>query len=162
MNRDRAAMMRSFVAFSSGLLFGTGLIVGGMTKPTKVLGFLDVFGAWDATLLFVMIGAIAVHSVAYAIVRRKRSPLLASAFRLPTRRDIDAELLLGAVVFGVGWGLAGYCPGPSVVSVASGRAGVVLFVITMSAGLYGGAKLQSAIERVKVRSAGGSSAAVRS
>lgn len=162
MNPHRAALMRSVVALSSGLLFGTGLVVSGMTRPSKVIGFLDVFGAWDATLLCVMAGAIAVHSVAYAIARRKSSPLLAPAFHIPTRRDIDAKLLVGAAVFGVGWGLSGFCPGPSVVAVASGRAGVLLFVIGMLAGLYGAAKLQTAIERVRMRSEAGTSGAVRS
>jgi uncharacterized membrane protein YedE/YeeE len=151
MTRGRAAMGQSLVALAAGLLFGAGLIVSGMTRPGKVIAFLDVFGAWDASLMFVMIGAIAVHFVAYRIVSGRTSPLLAQGFSIPTRRDIDAKLLLGALVFGAGWGLGGYCPGPAVTSLASGSGGVFVFVAAMLAGLFGTAKLESAIARAKVR-----------
>jgi hypothetical protein len=149
----RRQLGQSLVALAAGLLFGAGLIVSGMTRPTKVIGFLDVFGAWDASLMLVMAGAIAVHFVAYRIVRGRSSPLLAPSFSIPTRRDVDARLLLGALVFGAGWGLAGYCPGPAIVSLASARAAVVLFVGAMLAGLYATAKVEAAMARTKVGAA---------
>jgi hypothetical protein len=145
---------QSLAALAAGLLFGTGLIVSGMTRPGKVLAFLDVFGgAWDASLMLVMLSAIAVHFVAYRIVSRWRAPLLASSFSIPTRRDIDAKLLLGALVFGAGWGLGGYCPGPAVTSLASGSGGVLVFVAAMLAGLFGTARLENEMARAKVRTA---------
>lgn len=153
MTRDRATLGQSLAALAAGLLFGTGLIVSGMTRPGKVLAFLDVFGAWDASLMFVMMGAIAVHFVAYRVVSGRSSPLLANSFSIPTRRDIDAKLLLGALVFGAGWGLGGYCPGPAVTSLASGSGGVLVFVAALLAGLFGTAKLESAMARAKVRAA---------
>jgi uncharacterized membrane protein YedE/YeeE len=122
-------------ALTAGLWFGAGLAVSGMTQPRKVIGFLDVFGAWDASLVFVMAGAIAVHFIAYRLVGRRRSPLLADHWALPTRRDIDLKLLVGAAVFGVGWGLAGYCPGPGLVSAASGSALALVFVVALLIGL---------------------------
>jgi uncharacterized protein len=151
MNRDRATLGQPLAALVAGLLFGAGLVVSGMTRPTKVIGFLDVFGAWDASLMFVMMGAIAVHFIAYRVVRGQSSPLLAGSFALPTRRDIDMKLLLGAAIFGVGWGLAGFCPGPAVTSLASGSLSVFVFVAAMLAGLYGTAKLETAVGREKAR-----------
>src|SRR6185295_7370618 len=97
-----------------------GLAVSGMTRPSKVVGFLDVFGAWDASLAFVMVGAIGVHAVLQRVIARRGSPLFEDRFHLPTRRDVDARLLAGAAVFGVGWGLGGFCPGPGLVAAASG------------------------------------------
>jgi uncharacterized protein len=132
----------SIGALASGALFGAGLLVGGMTAPRKVLGFLDVFGAWDASLVFVMVGAIAVHALAYRLIRGRSSPLFAARFELPTRRDLDARLLVGAAVFGVGWGLPGYCPGPSIVALASGGSGIAVFVLGMLAGLFITGKLE--------------------
>jgi uncharacterized protein len=131
----------NLVALLSGLLFGVGLFVSGMTQPSKVIGFLDPL-AWDPSLMFVMAGAIGVHLVAYRLVRRRSSPLLAGAFSVPSRRDIDVKLLAGAAIFGLGWGLGGYCPGPSIVSLASGATGVLVFVGAMLAGMLATARLE--------------------
>jgi uncharacterized membrane protein YedE/YeeE len=137
---------RALAALGSGLVFGAGLVVSGMTKPEKVIGFLDLFGAWDASLAFVMLGAIAVHFVAHRLVRGRSAPLLAPRFALPTRRDIDMKLVVGAAVFGVGWGLAGYCPGPGLVAAASGG-GAVVFVAALLAGTWLTAQLENLAAR---------------
>jgi uncharacterized membrane protein YedE/YeeE len=128
-------MKSALAALASGALFGAGLIVSGMTKPAKVVGFLDVFGSWDASLAFVMIGAIAVHLVAFRLIRRRSSPLFDVRFHLPTRKDIDARLVVGAVIFGVGWGLGGLCPGPGLVAAAGGVAAAIAFVVGMTVGI---------------------------
>lgn len=128
-------MNRWLVPLASGVLFGSGLVVSGMTQPAKVIGFLDVTGRWDPSLALVMVGAIAVHFVAWRLVPRLGSPVWAGAFAIPTRRDIDARLVAGAALFGVGWGLAGLCPGPAVVSLASGGAEAILFAGAMAAGM---------------------------
>jgi uncharacterized protein len=130
-------------ALAAGALFGIGLAVSGMTKPSKVVGFLDVFGAWDASLVFVMMGAIAVHLVAHRLITRRRSPLFDARFHLPTRKDVDARLVLGATLFGVGWALAGFCPGPGLVSAAGGGTAALAFVATMTAGM----KIEHALSR---------------
>lgn len=123
-------------AFFSALVFGVGLGIAGMTLPTKVIGFLDVTGAWDPSLAFVMIGAIAVHGVSYRLIMRRSSPVLTPKFFIPSRRDLDAKLLLGALIFGIGWGLGGFCPGPAIVASVSGHASVLIFVASMVAGIY--------------------------
>lgn len=110
--------MRGFAALVAGLLFGLGLAVSQMVNPLKVLAFLDVFGAWDPSLMFVMGGAIAVTLPGFWLLRRLDQPLFAPSFQWPTRRDLDRRLLAGAGLFGVGWGLAGYCPGPGIGAVA--------------------------------------------
>jgi uncharacterized membrane protein YedE/YeeE len=122
-------------ALGAGALFGVGLAISGMTKPSKVVGFLDLFGAWDASLAFVMIGAIAVHLLAHRGLARRRSPLFDTRFHLPTRKDIDKRLVLGAAIFGVGWALAGFCPGPGLVSAAGGASAALVFVAAMTAGM---------------------------
>lgn len=124
----------ALVAVSAGVLFGAGLVLSGMTQPQKVIGFLDPGGAWDASLACVMLGAIGVHALAYRAVRARRRPLFADHFSLPTRKDIDAPLLVGAALFGVGWGVGGYCPGPALVSLVSGNLGCATFVLTMLLG----------------------------
>jgi len=134
---------RNVAAFGTGALFAVGLAISGMTKPSKVIGFLDVAGNWDPSLAFVMMGAIAVHLVAYRIVVRRSSPLFDSKFHVPTRKDIDRRLVLGAALFGVGWGLGGFCPGPGLVSAGAGSPGAVVFV----AGLTIGMLLEHAIAR---------------
>lgn len=146
MNR---AALRNWSALAAGLLFGTGLVISGMTRPQKVLDFLDVFGHWDASLMFVMLGAIGVHFFAYRAIRRRGAPLFDATFRVPERRDLDPKLLLGAAVFGAGWGLSGYCPGPSLVSLPSGGTGVLLFVIAMLAGMFGAGRLEAALPRAQ-------------
>jgi uncharacterized membrane protein YedE/YeeE len=125
-----------FTAFVSGLLFAIGLGVGGMTQPAKVTAFLDFVGDWDPSLAFVMIGAIAVYAPLYRLIRRLPTPLLSSTFTLPTRTDIDRRLLGGAALFGVGWGLGGFCPGPALTSLAAGEPEVLIFVASMLTGMY--------------------------
>jgi uncharacterized protein len=123
--------LMAIVGLSSGLLFGAGLVVSGMTDPAKVQGFLDFTGSWDPTLAFVMAGAIAVHFTAYRLIRGRRAPVLGGNFQIPTRKDIDAKLLAGAALFGLGWGLGGYCPGPAVTALSTGAPSVVAFVAAM-------------------------------
>ncbi len=138
-------MKAAVVAFFAGAVFAVGLVLAGMTQPTKVIGFLDVGGAWDPTLAFVMAGAIAAHIGGLWLTSRRTTPLFASAFVLPKRTDLDAQLLLGAGVFGVGWGLAGYCPGPALVSLGSGADSALVFVVAATAGML--------IQHVTVRAA---------
>lgn len=128
-------MPLAIASFGCGLIFGLGLLISGMTQPSKVLGFLDVFGAWDATLAFVMGGALAVSSVGYALARRRARPALAPAHLWPTRKDIDAPLVGGAALFGIGWGLVGLCPGPALSNLATLSPAVVIFVLSMAAGM---------------------------
>ena len=129
-------MKALFAAFGSGLVFALGLGISGMTRPVKVIGFLDFFGAWDASLAFVMIGAIAVYFIAYRWRARMTAPLLAAEFALPKRADLDPRLIVGAAIFGAGWGLGGFCPGPAITSVVSGAPGVLVFVGAMVVGMY--------------------------
>lgn len=131
--RWRGARLDGAVALATGLVFAIGLVVAGMTMPSKVRGFLDFTGAWDPTLVFVMGGAIGVHALAYRMVRGRAAPLLGDRFHLPTREDLDARLMLGAAVFGIGWGLGGYCPGPALTSIVSGSSTVLVFVAAMLA-----------------------------
>ncbi len=129
--------MRSMLtSFVSGVVFAVGLGIGGMTQPAKVIGFLDLAGNWDPSLAFVMIGAIGVHSIVYRLIRNRPSPLFSQAFSLPTRTDIDPRLLLGAAIFGTGWGIAGFCPGPALTSLASGNLSPVIFSAAMIAGMF--------------------------
>lgn len=129
-----------------GIVFGMGLSISGMTNPAKVLNFLDLFGTWDPSLAFVMMGAIAVTLPGYAWLRQQglTSPLFANDFSWPTLTEIDQPLLRGAALFGVGWGLGGFCPGPAVASAASFNAGTVGFLVTLLLGLWL-AKLRSAL-----------------
>ena len=138
------------MAVASGALFGLGLALAGMTRPDKVRAFLDFTGAWDPSLAFVMGGAIAVHAVAWRLIARRASPVFAAGFALPTRRDLDVRLLLGAAVFGVGWGLGGYCPGPALASLVTGSVPVLAFVGAMLAGLVVTARLDGHLARSKV------------
>ncbi|MFM0092828.1 YeeE/YedE family protein [Paraburkholderia sediminicola] len=122
-------------ALLAGLIFATGLIVSGMANPAKVLGFLDIAGNWDPSLAFVMAGAIAVGSVGFAIARRLRRSLFNAPMSLPSATRIDLRLLAGSAMFGAGWGLAGFCPGPALVSAGSGEFKAMLFVIAMLVGM---------------------------
>lgn len=122
-------------AFGTGALFAIGLGISGMTKPSKIIDFLDLAGAWDPSLAFVMLGAVAVYFVASRLVMRRPSPLFDVKFRLPTRTDVDARLILGAAIFGVGWGLGGFCPGPGLVTAGSGSLAAVVFVAGMTIGM---------------------------
>jgi len=102
--------------FLAGFLFAIGLVVGGMTQPDKIIGFLDVAGDWDPSLAFVMLGAVGIHALTYRLTMRRGSPLFAAKFLVPKRSDIDARLVVGGLIFGAGWGLGGYCPGPALVA----------------------------------------------
>src|SRR5262245_23057295 len=124
-------MNSALAAVVSGVIFAIGLAIGGMTKPAKVAGFLDFTGNWDPSLAFVMGGAVTVYAVLYRLIRRRPTPLFAAAFAVPTRKDIDARLIGGAALFGIGWGLSGFCPGPAITSLASGKSPVVIFVVSM-------------------------------
>lgn len=128
-------MKPNLAAFGTGALLAVGLAISGMTKPAKVAGFLDVAGHWDPSLAFVMIGAIAVHFIAFRLVMRRPSPLFDARFHVPTRKDIDVRLIVGAAVFGVGWGLGGFCPGPGLVTAGSGSLGALVFVAGMTIGI---------------------------
>lgn len=134
-------MVRILAAFACGLLFGVGLTISQMINPAKVLGFLDVgaipAGGWDPSLALVLAGAVLTTAIGYRLVFRNAKPLLAAAFSVPTRRDVDARLLAGAVVFGSGWGLVGLCPGPAVAVLGVDGLGAVVFVAAMLAGMAG-------------------------
>lgn len=127
--------MNVFTSLLAGLVFGLGLIVSGMADPAKVLGFLDLGGAWDPSLALVMAGAIAVGTVAFAFTRRRTLSLLGSKMMLPTSRSIDRRLVIGSVLFGIGWGVAGFCPGPGLVGVGMGEVKAMIFVAAMLAGM---------------------------
>jgi len=127
--------MQRLTEFLIGLLFGLGLILSGMTDPGKVIGFLDLAGPWDPSLAFVMGGAICVGLFAFALARRRTRAVLGGAIELPSRRDIDRPLVVGSLVFGVGWGLAGFCPGPALVAAGAGHWQAWLFVAAMLAGM---------------------------
>lgn len=127
--------MHRFTEFLVGLIFGLGLILSGMTDPAKVLGFLDLFGTWDPSLAFVMGGAIAVGLFAFSIARKRTQSFLGGAMHLPRATQIDKPLLIGALIFGAGWGLAGFCPGPALVTMASGELKALVFVVAMLAGM---------------------------
>ena len=127
--------MQIFMALIAGLLFGIGLIVSGMTDPSKVIGFLDLAGRWDPSLGCVMGGAILVGFVAFRIAAARKSTLLGDAMRLPNATRIDRRLVLGGLAFGAGWGLAGYCPGPALASLASGSSKPIIFSAAMLLGM---------------------------
>lgn len=122
-------------ALVAGVVFGLGLGVSGMTRADKVIAFLDVADGWDPSLAFVMVGAIAVHLVLFRLILRRSSPLFAERFGIPTRTDIDARLVAGSGLFGVGWALGGYCPGPGLVSITSGAPNVFAFLLSMVTGM---------------------------
>jgi uncharacterized membrane protein YedE/YeeE len=128
--------MKSLMASLAGLLFGVGLGIAGMTQPAVVLGFLDVAGVWNPRLLFVMAGAVTVTAIGYRLAWRARKPRYEASFDIPGVRRIDARLLLGAALFGIGWGIAGYCPGPALASLAGGIGSVWLLVAMMVLGWW--------------------------
>ena len=127
--------MVAFCAFVAGLVFGIGLLVSGMASPAKVLAFLDLAGSWDPSLALVMAGAIATGAGAFAVADRRTITLLGTPMLLPAARTIDRRLVLGSVIFGVGWGLAGFCPGPALVAVGAGYLKAIVFVAAMVAGM---------------------------
>jgi uncharacterized membrane protein YedE/YeeE len=134
---EHKLMTRVLVALVSGLIFGTGLAVSQMINPAKVLGFLDLFGDWDPTLAFVMLGAVPVAAIGYRLARARDMPLCAPTFAGPNQTKIDGRLISGSVFFGIGWGLVGYCPGPAIASVGLGNPSTVLFIAAMLVGMLG-------------------------
>ena len=143
--------MPTVTAFIAGLLFGSGLILSGMSNPAKVLAFLDLAGRWDPSLLFVMLGAILVAAVAFRAGGERARTVFGATIHLPGARHVDARLILGSVVFGVGWGLVGYCPGPALTSLGVGGWPTLLFVAAMIAGMA----VFEVSERVKARRTSG-------
>lgn len=136
--------MRGNIAmFIAGVLFAIGLAVAGMTQPQKIIGFLDVFGQWDPSLLFVMFGAVVFNFFMFRLVLQRPNPLFASRFYVPDRRDIDVRLLMGSAIFGIGWGLGGFCPGPGLASLVTGTQSVFMFVGAMLVGVVLQAKLKA-------------------
>jgi hypothetical protein len=135
--------MPLLLSLLAGLTFGIGLIVSGMANPAKVIGFLDLFGSWDPSLAFVMAGAIAVGSVAFALARRRTKTFLGLGMKLPGARHIDRRLVIGSIAFGIGWGIAGFCPGPALVALGMGEWKAVVFVAAM----LGGMAVFEALER---------------
>ena len=127
--------MQRITEFVAGLLFGLGLLLSGMSDPGKVLGFLDLLGTWDPSLALVMAGAILVGMLAFAVAKKRTINFLGGALHLPTASQIDRRLVIGALLFGAGWGLAGFCPGPSLVSMFSGQPKAAVFVLAMVIGM---------------------------
>lgn len=128
-------MGRLLTSLTSGIVFGIGMAISGMTNTKRVQGFLDFFGAWDPTLAFVMGGGLLVTTIGYRLILRRPAPLFAEKFSLPTKTAIDKPLLLGAAIFGIGWGLVGYCPGPALAGLTYGYAPTLTFIPAMIVGL---------------------------
>ncbi|MBY6212178.1 hypothetical protein KUV95_11490 [Microbulbifer agarilyticus] len=127
----------TFSAFIAGLFFSFGLLLSGMANPEKVLGFLDLFGAWDPSLMLVMGGAIAVGLPAFALAKKRQTAVLGGPIQLPGKRALDKRLILGSLAFGIGWGLAGFCPGPGIVASGALEPGALVFAVAMIAGMLG-------------------------
>jgi uncharacterized membrane protein YedE/YeeE len=128
-------MAAALSALAAGILFGLGLAISQMTNPAKVLAFLDIAGDWDPSLALVMAGAVAVSFIAFRVAKVRHRPFFGDTFQLPTRRDIDMPLIAGSILFGVGWGLVGFCPGPAITALVSGQGKVFLFLAAMLAGM---------------------------
>jgi uncharacterized protein len=133
-NKNHFSRISEFVV---GLMFGVGLMASGMTDPSKVIGFLDLFGAWDPSLALVMGGAVVVGFFAFALAKKRTTTFLGGALRFPTSTQMDKPLVIGSLLFGAGWGLGGLCPGPALVSMADGQSKAVLFVAAMLVGMLG-------------------------
>ncbi len=138
--------MKPLIGFLCGLVFGIGLVVSGMSDPAKVLNFLDVFGTWDPSLAFVMGGAVVVAFVGYRVVLQRPAPVLSEAFHLPTKQDVDGQLLTGASLFGVGWGLGGFCPGPAFTALPLMSTGILAFFPAMLIGMWAGRMVPSMMQ----------------
>lgn len=135
----------NLISLAAGFLFGIGLTISGMTQPGKVIGFLDFTGNWDPSLIFVMGGGTGIYMLIYRWILRHERPLFAPSFQIPTKKDIDRPLVVGAVIFGVGWGLGGFCPGPGLTSLFSGNINPILFVIGMTAGMFAAPKVENVL-----------------
>lgn len=127
--------MIGFFSFISGLIFGIGLLISGMANPAKVLAFLDIFGKWDPSLAFVMVGAIIVGFFAFYYAKHRRKAFCGAEMKLPQSRQIDKKLIIGSLIFGIGWGLVGFCPGPAIVALGAGKLEALYFVIAMLIGM---------------------------
>ena len=139
--------MRNFITLVTGLIFGIGLIMSGMTNPAKVQNFLDFFGNWDPSLALVMGGAIFITMPCFWLVQKRKSSCFEKLFHFPTKSDLDFRLLVGAAIFGIGWGLGGFCPGPAITSILTGSKGTFLFVMTMILGMVLAKSLVVTLER---------------
>ncbi len=144
-------MKRVIITAATGALFGLGLVVAGMTKTHNVVGFLDLFGSWNPSLGLVMLAAVAVHFTAMRLILERPKPVFEKEFQLPHRKDLEPRLFIGAGLFGIGWGLGGYCPGPGLVAAASGAPAALMFLATMTAGML----LHRWMENVLLRRAPG-------
>ena len=131
-----SGLPRNLLSLAAGLIFGFGLALSGMLDPARVRGFLDIFGAWDPSLAFVLGGAVAVSAIGYVISRNMHGPVLDDAFLLPTKAAVDAPLVVGAAVFGIGWGISGLCPGPAVASLLFGLPATIAFTVAMLVGVF--------------------------
>ena len=137
--------MRILSTYLIGLIFGIGISIGGMANPAKVINFFDVAGTWDPSLAFVMGGALIVTALGYRFVLKRPAPLFDGAFQLPTRRDLDTRLIGGSAFFGIGWGIAGFCPGGALPAIGTGRSEVFIFVAALVAGIYAAKFIQGAM-----------------
>lgn len=135
--------MRLVISYFIGLVFGVGISISGMANPAKVLNFFDIAGTWDPSLAFVMGGALIVTAIGYRFVLKRPAPMLATSFQLPTRRDIDLPLVGGSAVFGIGWGIAGFCPSGALPALGTGRSEVLLFVAALLVGIFAAKLIQS-------------------
>ncbi len=135
--------MTKLSSLISGIIFGIGLTISGMVNPQKVLGFLNIFNAWDPSLILVMLGAILIFSPLYFTFKRKSRPIFAKSFNLPSKKNIDKNLIIGASLFGIGWGLVGLCPGPAISAISFLNKNVYLFVLFMFVGFYLGNFIQN-------------------
>lgn len=129
-------MKNGLAALVVGFVFAIGLGISGMTQPQKVIGFLDLFGNWDPSLIFVMVGGIIVHFATYRLIRKRKSPLFSADWHVPTKKEITPALVTGSLLFGIGWGLGGFCPGPAVTSLASFESKPFIFVLSMLVGMF--------------------------
>jgi uncharacterized membrane protein YedE/YeeE len=129
-------LIRNLAALGAGVVFGVGLELAQMTNPDKVLNFLDVTGHWDASLLLVLGGAVVLAAIAFRFILKRPAPLYDSAFHLPVAKHIDSQLIVGSVLFGLGWGLAGYCPGPAIASLGFGNKEMAIFIPGLAAGIF--------------------------
>ncbi len=145
--------MRALSSLISGLIFGLGLLISGMSNPAKVQNFLDLSGVWDPSLAFVMGGAIAVTLPAFWLLKRRSAPMFGEIFHWPTRSDLPPKLFIGAGMFGVGWGLGGYCPGPALAGLTASGAGGAVFVLAMLVGMVLAKMVGSTLDRTAVESA---------
>lgn len=140
-------MGRLLSAAAIGLVFGIGIVVSGMANPAKVLNFFDLFGTWDPSLIFVMGSALLVTFVGYRLVLRRPAPIFHRTFHLPTKRDLDAPLIAGSALFGIGWGIAGFCPGGAIPALGSGEPSPIIFVAAMVVGILVATALKASLSR---------------